>query len=307
MLVPRHLVTFAAAAAAFMVPTLGGGGDVSRASSLQVMRGEPRPSAPPRAEPEPPVSLFSPGHGPHTRFRPASRPRELLLSFDDGPDLRGTPLVLDELDRRGLKAIFFVTGWRFSGQKPEDIAKRDLLRKIAAHGHLVANHTLSHHNLCRNPRETAVQIDGNTEIITRATGVRPLLFRAPYGAFCPSLGAALNARELPDIGWNLDPQDWKHPSEESVYQYLVGKMGKLEGRGILLMHDTHMASVQALPRFLDWLARQNKRAVSEGRAPVTIADYSELLPRRRLAESGLEHLVADLAADVGGPLAQLLR
>src|SRR5262249_26065896 len=125
--------------------------------------------------------------------------------------------------------------------------------------------------------------------------------------FCPSLGAALNARELPDIGWNLDPQDWKHPSEEVVYQYLVTKTEKLEGRGILLMHDTHMASVQALPRFLDWLARQSRRAVSEGRTPVTIADYSELVPRRRLAESGLEHLVADLAADVGGSLAQLFR
>src|SRR6185312_8627970 len=117
--------------------------------------------------------------------------------------------ILDELDRRGLKAIFFVTGWRLKGDRPEDIARRDLVRKIAAHGHLVANHTMSHHDLCQNPAEQAEEIDANAELITETTGVRPFLFRSPYGAFCHSLDAALTARGLVDVGWNLDPQDWK--------------------------------------------------------------------------------------------------
>jgi peptidoglycan/xylan/chitin deacetylase (PgdA/CDA1 family) len=233
----------------------------------------------------------------------------LLLSFDDGPDLKGTPLILDELDRRGLKAVFFVTGWRLAGQRPEDLARRDLVRKIAAHGHLVANHTLSHHNLCQNPGETAAEIDGNAELLAQATGVRPLLFRAPYGAFCHSLEVALDARGLPDIGWNLDPQDWKSESEEAVYNYLVSKISRLHGRGILLLHDTHTASVRALPRMLDWLARENRRDVEEGRPPVTIVDYEVLLPRRPVAESGLERmlgaLAGDIAAGVQGRLAQL--
>jgi peptidoglycan/xylan/chitin deacetylase (PgdA/CDA1 family) len=292
-----------------LLPTLGGGRDAS--SALRSERPadlDPAATAltdPLAAAPALPVSLASPGHGPHTSFHGASSPRELLLSFDDGPDLQGTPLILDELDRRGIKAVFFITGWRFKGDRPEDLARRDLVRKIAAHGHLVANHTMTHHNLCEKPEEQVYEIDANAELIARTTGVRPLLFRSPYGAFCRSLDAALSARELPDIGWNLDPQDWKNHTEEDVYQYLVGKLTHLKGRGILLLHDTHLASVRALPRMLDWLARQNQTAAEEGRPPVRIVDYTSLVPRRAVAESGLERIVGDVVADVGGSLARL--
>jgi peptidoglycan/xylan/chitin deacetylase (PgdA/CDA1 family) len=307
MLVSRRSVTLAAGGLALLLPTLGGGGDVSRASQPD----RPAVDAPSlRAAaplPEAPVALFTPGHGPHTKFQPATAPRELVLSFDDGPDLKGTPLILDELDRRGLKAIFFVTGWRLTGQRPEDLARRDLVRKIAAHGHLVANHTLSHHNLCQNPGEQAAEIDGNAELITQATGVRPLLFRAPYGAFCHSLEVALAARGLPDIGWNLDPQDWKSENEDSVFRYLTGKLAHLRGRGILLLHDTHVASVHALPRLLDWLARENRRDVAEGRPPVNILSYEVVVPRRPMAESGLERMVGALAGDIADELGARVR
>jgi peptidoglycan/xylan/chitin deacetylase (PgdA/CDA1 family) len=291
------------------LPTLGGGGESDasqppRSAGLEASKALLDASS---TEPETPASMWSPGHGPHTKFQPASAPRELVLSFDDGPDLKGTPLILEELDRRGLKAIFFVTGWRFAGQRPEDFARRDLVRKIAAHGHLVANHTFTHHDLCQNPGERDAEIDSNSALIEATTGIRPLLFRAPYGGYCAELDAALTERELPDVGWNLDPQDWKNPREEDVYAYLVGKISRLHGRGILLLHDTHPASVRALPRFLDWLARDNERAVAEGKPPVTIVDYSVLVPHRPMAASGLERVVTDLVAEVGAPLARLWR
>jgi peptidoglycan/xylan/chitin deacetylase (PgdA/CDA1 family) len=298
---PRSLLTFAVGALPVLLPTLGGGSDVSRASQPDW----PAPAAveaPVDATPSKTVPLWSPGHGPHTGFQPSQSPRELLLSFDDGPDLKGTPLILDELDRRGLKAIFFVTGWRLTGQRPDDVARRELVRKIAAHGHLVANHTFSHHNLCENPKEQAAQIDDNAELIAETTGVHPLLFRSPYGAFCHSLEVTLAARDLPDIGWNLDPQDWKSDNETAVYDYLVGKLARLKGRGILLLHDTHFASVRALPRVLDWLAGENRRAVADGRPPVTIIDYDVVVPHRPTAESGLEQVVG---AVVGGVIADL--
>jgi peptidoglycan/xylan/chitin deacetylase (PgdA/CDA1 family) len=215
------------------------------------------------------------GFGARTGFYPSASPRELVLSFDDGPDLKFTPLVLDELDRRGLKAIFFVTGHRVIGDRPEDLARRELLHKIAAHGHLVGNHTLSHLNLCRSsPDEAAAEIDGNAEVIAGATGVRPVLFRAPYGARCHSLEAALGARELVSVGWNLDPQDWRNPTSEEILAYLESRLAKLQGRGILLLHDTHPASVFALGPLLDWIARENRRAVAEGRPPIVLRDYS---------------------------------
>jgi peptidoglycan/xylan/chitin deacetylase (PgdA/CDA1 family) len=307
------LVAGALAAAVYLLmPPLGGGSDLLRASSAPLIA--PRWPVDDRDRVAPALDLgrgeqdlaVSPGHGPRTGFLPATSPRELLLSFDDGPDLKGTPLILEELDRRGLKAIFFVAGWRLIGQRPEDVARRDLVRKIASHGHLVANHTMNHRNLCRNPEDQAAEIDSNSELLAQATGLRPLLFRAPYGAFCRSLAAALEERDLVDIGWNLDPQDWKNTNEEAIFKYLTTKLAKLEGRGILLLHDTHAAAVRTLPQVLDWIARQNHRAVKDGQAPITVLDYSAVLPRRPMAQSGLELVVGRLLADVASPVQRFL-
>ena len=304
MPVVRRFAVVVGLLAPILVPAfVGGSRDASRVArdSLSTAVAVALPVAAPV---DPKVRLWSPGHGPRTRFLPSGAPRELVLSFDDGPDLDGTPLILEELDRRGLKAIFFVTGWRMLGHRPEDVARRDLVRKMAAHGHLIANHTMNHHNLCQNPAEQAAEIDGNTELIAQTTGVRPLLFRSPYGAFCESLDATLKERELPDIGWNIDPQDWKSEDEEAVFAYLTQKLSQLKGRGILLLHDTHSASVHALPRLLDWLARDNARAARAGQPPVTIIDYSVLVPRRPIAASGLPELFGALFADAAGALSQ---
>jgi peptidoglycan/xylan/chitin deacetylase (PgdA/CDA1 family) len=268
MLVVRRLVALSVLLAPILAPAWGGSRDALRETEPETTTIVTRTAIVDEPADES-VALWSPGHGPRTGFRPSGSPRELLLSFDDGPDLGGTPVILAELDRRGLKAIFFVTGWRLVGQRPEDVARRDLVRKIAAHGHLVANHTMNHHDLCQNPAEQAAEIDASTELIAETTGIRPLLFRSPYGAFCRSLEASLTARGMPDIGWNIDPQDWKTDDEEAVFAYLTSKVDKLKGRGIMLLHDTHEASVHALPKFLDWLARENQRAVRQRRRPST--------------------------------------
>jgi peptidoglycan/xylan/chitin deacetylase (PgdA/CDA1 family) len=309
------LILCAVAAGIFVLTSLlGGGGHELQASSAPgalarvTMPARPADDGDEHAwrRPSASAAITSPGHGAKTGFLPASSPRELLLSFDDGPDLDRTPLILHELDRRGLKAIFFVTGWRIVGQRPEDLARRDLVRKLASHGHLIANHTMNHRDLCKNPAEQAAEIDGNSELVAQATGLRPLLFRAPYGAYCRSLAAALAERELVDIGWNIDPQDWKNNNEEAIFKYLTGKLSRLEGRGILLMHDTHGASVRALPLILDWIARENHRAVREERAPILLLDYSAVLPPRDVARTGLEIIVGRLLDNVSAPVERLL-
>jgi peptidoglycan-N-acetylglucosamine deacetylase len=235
------------------------------------------------------------GFGTRTGFYPSDEPRELVLSFDDGPDLKFTPLVLDELDRRGLKAIFFVTGHRVIGDRPEDLARRELLGRIAAHGHMVANHTMTHRDLCQAPNEAAAEIDENSEVIAQATGVRPLLFRAPYGARCRTLEAALAARQLVSVGWNLDPQDWRNPTSEEILTYLQSRLARLKGRGILLLHDTHPASVFALGPLLDWIARENRVAVRAGQAPIVLRDYSVFLPARPAPRTGIATVIRSVA------------
>lgn len=223
------------------------------------------------------------------RSRPPLEPvREILLTFDDGPDLTSTPYVLDELDRRHLKAIFFVTGHHLVGKSAMALARRDLVRKIASRGHMVANHTLNHTNLCRDPESVPGEVDGNSEIIAGATGVRPLLFRSPYGASCRSLALALAERDLVQVGWNIDPQDWNAERTGTVFEYVVAKLKELPGRGILLLHDTHPAAVRALPRILNWIDDENRRAARGQARPIHIRDYTVFLPPRTMPPTGLE-------------------
>ena len=226
--------------------------------------------------------------------------RELILTFDDGPDLAGTPVVLEELQRRGLRGIFFVNGQHMVGNRPEDFARRDLVRRIAAQGHLVANHTLSHRNVCAEQEILEQEIDGNAEIIAGATGLRPLLFRAPYGARCRRLDQALAERELLSIGWNLDPQEWKGGSEDAIVDYVTTRLARSTGRAVLLLHDTQRQAVRALPRILDWIEGSNARAVRAGAEPLTVRDYSVFLPAAPLPPSGLEPFAERLAAALGG-------
>jgi len=235
------------------------------------------------------------GFGAKTGFYPSLSPRELVLSFDDGPDLKYTPIVLDELDRRGLKAIFFITGHRLIGDRPEDVARRELVRKIAARGHLVGNHTMTHRDLCQFPEEAAAEIDANAEVLTAVTGVRPLLFRAPYGARCRRLEAALAERGLVSVGWNLDPQDWKNTRSEQILDYLTTRLARLQGRGILLLHDTHAGSVFALGPLLDRVARENIEAVRAQRPPLVMRDYSVFLPQGSTPAAPVTVLAAKLS------------
>jgi peptidoglycan/xylan/chitin deacetylase (PgdA/CDA1 family) len=230
-----------------------------------------------------------PGDPAPTRNRPAPRQgRRLLLTFDDGPDLVGTPLILDELTRRGLKAVFFVNGHHIVRGRPEDVARRDLLRKLATHGHLVGNHTMNHKNLCQERDSMAAEIDRASEIIAYATGVRPLLFRSPYGARCRDLDRALAEREVIQVGWNMDPQEWRGEDEDAIVKYATRVLGHAQGPVILLLHDKNLAAVHALGRILDFVDGENARAARDGADPIRVVDYRVFLPAQTLPETGLE-------------------
>jgi peptidoglycan/xylan/chitin deacetylase (PgdA/CDA1 family) len=214
--------------------------------------------------------------------------RSLLFTFDDGPDLVGTSLILDELTRRRVKAVFFVNGHHIVRDRPEDLARRDLLRKLATHGHLVGNHTMSHRNLCQERQVMAAEIDGASELIAYATSVRPLLFRSPYGARCRELDRALREREVIQVGWNLDPQEWRGENEDAVVQYTTAALRRMRGPVILLLHDKNVSGVRALSRILDFVEEENARVAREGGKPIRIVDYRVLLPAPELPETGLE-------------------
>jgi len=225
--------------------------------------------------------------------------RSLLLTFDDGPDLVGTSLILDELTRRGVKAVFFVNGNHIVRNRPEDLARRDLLRKLATHGHLVGNHTMNHKNLCQERQSIPAEIDGASEIIAYATSVRPLLFRSPYGARCRELDRALAERDMTQVGWNMDPQEWRGEDEDAIVKYTTSALRRAKGPVILLLHDKNVSAVRALSRILDFVDGENARASREGTEHIRLVDYRVLLPAPELPETGLEPLSHAFAGSLG--------
>lgn len=233
--------------------------------------------------------------GPATSGRGSAWGRSLLLTFDDGPDLVGTSLILDELTRRGIKAVFFVNGHHIVRNRPEDLARRDLLRKLATHGHLIGNHTMNHKNLCRERDALAGEIDGAAELIAYATSVRPLLFRAPYGARCRELDRALDLRGLIQVGWNMDPQEWRGEDEDAIVGYTTAALRRAKGPTILLLHDKNVSAVHALARILDFVDAENARAAREGKPGIRIVDYRVFLPSESLPETGLGPIVEALS------------
>ena len=253
------------------------------------------------AEPAFPLFLRPlPGQSPRSVSKPSeSLGRSLLLTFDDGPDLVGTSLISDELTRRGLKAIFFVNGNHIVRNRPEDLARRDLLRKLALRGHLVGNHTMNHKNLCAERDAMATEIDSASEIIACATSVRPLLFRSPYGARCRELDRRLAERDLVQVGWNMDPQEWRGEDEDGIVKYTIAALRRARGPVILLLHDKKVSAVRALRRILDFVDAENARADDDGKLPIRIVDYRVLLPTQPLPETGFEPWLGSVASSLG--------
>lgn len=183
--------------------------------------------------------------------------RQVALTFDDGPDARWTPAILDILARHHAPATFFVTGANAMGE-PE------LLRRIIAQGSELGNHSTTHPDLDRLP-EAAVRLEINAtqRIVESHTGRSMRLFRAPYlGDADPGTAAELHAARVAaemgylSVGLNVDPVDWSNTTADSIVARTVAQVeAGHAGRStqIVLLHDSggdRRATVAALPRII---------------------------------------------------------
>jgi peptidoglycan/xylan/chitin deacetylase (PgdA/CDA1 family) len=197
------------------------------------------------------VGWVSPAAGPTLTGDP-----EVIFTFDDGPDPERTPQILDILAKYNISAIFFMVG-----RMVEAPAAKPIIERILREGHVVANHTMSHGDLCRikEDEKAASEIDLGRAAIEKASGWHPVWFRAPFGARCPRVEAMLAERGISHFHWDLDPKEWQHGSAKKTLEYLVKQFGRMQGRNVLLMHDIKLATVVALPQALDWIAAENER------------------------------------------------
>jgi peptidoglycan/xylan/chitin deacetylase (PgdA/CDA1 family) len=204
---------------------------------------------------------------------------EIIFTFDDGPDPRHTELVLDELKAHNIHAIFFEVGWRF--QRGDIEIPRRIVDRILDEHHVIGNHSITHAQLCQlDPEGIDREMAGAREILERETQMPVVWFRVPYGAYCPRVLEALHRNGYQHFHWDIDPQEWQGKPAKTTAAYVIRQLARLDGRAVLLMHDTKPATVAALPEILAWLDTENARRKSIGRRQIRVIQSYELAAER---------------------------
>jgi peptidoglycan/xylan/chitin deacetylase (PgdA/CDA1 family) len=155
-------------------------------------------------------------------------PMTVALTIDDGPGPVYTPQILRVLAQHGVTATFSMVG--------QNVARYPYVaRDVAAAGHAIANHTWSHANLAVLPAAAVGdQIARAAGAIHAATGQRPALFRAPYGAWSPVLLDYCAAQGLTPLDWSVDPRDWARPGVAAIAADILRTT---RSGAIILEHD----------------------------------------------------------------------
>jgi peptidoglycan-N-acetylglucosamine deacetylase len=198
---------------------------------------------------------------------PKGRP-ELALTFDDGPNPRTTPRVLEELQRTGVKATFFVVG-RKAAEHPQ------LVRELVSAGHLVGLHGYEHDRLfsLRGARHVEADIRRTQDVLLRAGAPLPTLFRPPIGFVSHFTVGGARRAGVTLVGCSARAFDgFANASPEKVAEHLIRRVGP---GALLAMHDAAEhdgyvpASLEALPRVL---AVIKERSLT----PVTLAAWQRV-------------------------------
>ena len=177
----------------------------------------------------------------------------LAMTFDDGPHPTLTPKLLDILKARNIKATFFVIG-KNARTYPH------IIRRILEEGHEIGNHTYTHCSLTsRSDDQIRREIQQSEDALALA-GCRPHFIRPPYGA----VNSRIKNLMFSDFGystimWSVDPQDWRRPGVSVVTSRLVN--GAHKG-AILLAHDIHPPTIQAMPATFDQLLAKGYQFVT---------------------------------------------
>ncbi len=180
------------------------------------------------------------------------RHRCIALTFDDGPGPY-TQTLLEHLDHYHAKATFFVVGRNVA---PYSAA----LQQAVQRKHQVGNHTWNHPLLPK--RDEAVirqEIESTNSAVAAATGVTPTMVRPPYGGINDKVRAQLQQLTMPAIMWSIDTRDWADHDAAIVCSRAVANAAP---GAIILMHDIHKTSVDAVPCILDALQKQGYRFVT---------------------------------------------
>jgi peptidoglycan/xylan/chitin deacetylase (PgdA/CDA1 family) len=177
----------------------------------------------------------------------------VALTFDDGPHPELTPQLLDILKSTQSTATFYVVG-RAAAAHPE------ILNRIFLEGHEIGNHTWSHSDMRKLTKERLLSETGKTtDAIMQVTGEHPYGIRPPYGACNDKVLSLLPPQLRPVVMWTVDPLDWKRPGSQEVARRVLEKVTP---GAIVLLHDIHPGTIQAVPSIIEGLRNKGYRMVT---------------------------------------------
>jgi peptidoglycan/xylan/chitin deacetylase (PgdA/CDA1 family) len=169
--------------------------------------------------------------------------KQIAISFDDGPADRYTNEVLDLLAEKQVPAAFFCIGKNLPGREL-------IIKKIVSSGHIIGNHSHSHHFWFDMYSADKMEKDLRlmNETVLQVTGLKPRLFRPPYGVTNPNLAKAVSRTNLVAVGWNIRSLDTVVKDPEKL---LHNMLKAVKPGAIILFHDTSETTFLMLKAFIE--------------------------------------------------------
>jgi peptidoglycan-N-acetylglucosamine deacetylase len=178
----------------------------------------------------------------------------ITLTFDDGPDEQYTLQVAELLQQENISATFFLIG--HTAEKHTDIVKA-----LHAKGHIIGNHSYSHRNILPGltTRQLKADLQRCSEIIENCIGKKAHWFRPPFGVTTPRYGRVLSMLGMISVGWSLRSMDTITANPDRLYARIIKQLKP--GR-VVLLHDTQKATLQILPRLIEYCRTNGIKIVS---------------------------------------------
>ncbi|MGE7949800.1 polysaccharide deacetylase family protein [Lysinibacillus sp. NPDC093688] len=193
-----------------------------------------------------------PGNGIYNKGVPVAKgeKKRVALTFDDGPDAKVTPQILETLKRYDAKATFFMVG-------PNASKNSAIVKKVYEAGHEIGNHTWNHSKLTGlSTANVKQEVDRTSNTIYATIGQYPTVFRPPYGATNDKVRSVIT---MPSILWSIDTLDWKHHNAEKI---LASVKASVKDGSIILMHDIHQTTANGLENVILYLQKQGYEFVT---------------------------------------------
>jgi len=176
---------------------------------------------------------------------------KIAISFDASWGGDKTLSILDILDRYNIKTTFFLVDiW--TQKYPE------LVKEILDRGHEIGNHSLTHAHMNKLD-ETGIikELSGMADGLEKIAGVRPVLFRPPYGEYNDRVVSTARAQGYEVVQWSVDSQDWKNRGAQDI----INRATKVQSGDIILFHNDSEYITQALPEVLSYYAKNGYNVV----------------------------------------------